>query len=64
MTRNDVTCPDVTGSGLEVKSFHGKLPRSGCISPKTRVLCTFELLNSLNSQDVAVMGQETSRELT
>ena len=54
MTGNDVTRPHVTGSDLEVTSFHRKSPGSGCRRPISQVLGTFELLQGCNSQEVAV----------
>jgi len=61
---NDVTWPCVTWSDPEVMLFHRKSPRSGCKRCKTRVLCTFELLQGCISQEVAVTWQEmTLRDL-
>ena len=61
----DITRPHVTKSGPKMTSFDRKSPGSGCRRLKTCVLCTFELLQGCNSQEVAVMLQEmTSRALT
>ena len=54
MTENDFTWPEVTGSDPEVTLFHRKSPGSGCRRPISLVLGTFELLQAVNSQQVAV----------
>ena len=65
MTENDITWPDVTESDTEATAFTLKLLGIGCRWPKIRNLCTFELLQGYNSQEVAVTWQEkTSHELT
>ena len=46
------------GSDPEVTSFDRKSPGSGCGRAKTRVLCTFKLLQGGNSQEVQVTWQE------
>jgi len=65
MTGNDVRWPHVTGSDPEVTSFDWNSPGSGCRRRISRVLGMFELLQSWNSQEVAVTWQEiTSRDFT
>ena len=44
--------PDVTGSEPEVTSFDLKSPGSDSRRPISQVLCTFELLQGSNSQEV------------
>ena len=58
MTENDVTCPHMTGSDLEVLSFGSKSPGSGCRRHRTHVLCTFELLQGCNSQEVQARNRK------
>ena len=53
-TGNDVTSPEVTGSGPKVTSFDRKSPSSGCRMPIRQVLGTFELLQGCNTQEEAV----------
>jgi len=61
---NNVTCPQVTGSDLELTSFDRKSPGSGCRRPKTGVYCTFNFLQGCSSQEEAVMWRKmTSRDL-
>ena len=65
MTGNEVTEPEVSRNDPEVTSLDWKSTGSGCRTPKSRVLGTFELLQGCNSQEVAVTRQEvTSRGLT
>jgi len=54
VTENDVTGPQVTGSDLEVTSFDGKSPGSGCRGPKTGMYCTFHIPQGCSSQEEAV----------
>ena len=54
MTGNDVTWPEVTGSDPKVTSFDRKSPGCGCRRPISEVWGTFELVQGINSQDVAV----------
>ena len=62
MTGDDVKWPEVTGSDPEVTSFDRKSRGSGCRRPISQVLGTFQLLQGVDSQEVAVMLQEmTSR---
>ena len=58
MRGNDVKRPEVTGSDPEVTSFDRKSRGSGCRRTISQVLGTFELLQGVNSQEVAVMLQE------
>lgn len=51
MTENDGTWPEVTGSDLQVMSFHWKWLAKGCRRPKTRVLDAFQILQGFNSQE-------------
>ena len=63
--RGNVTSPEVTGIDPEVKSFGRKSPGSGCRSPISQVVGTFELLQGCNLQEVAVTSEEmTSRDFT
>ena len=63
VTVNDIMWPHVTWKWPEATSCHRKSSGSGCRMPKTRVLCTFDLLQGCNSQ-VAVPWQEmTSRDV-
>jgi len=64
VTGNHITWPQVTKRDPEVTSFHRKVPGSGCRRPKTRIYCTFHILQGCSSQDEAVMWQEmASRDL-
>ena len=60
MTGSGVTRPHVSGSDPEVTSFHCKSPGNGCRRPISKVLGSFELLLGFNSQEVAVVRQETT----
>ena len=54
----------MSGSEPEVTTFDRKSHESGCRRLKSEVLGTFELLQGSNSQEVAVMSQESRLHVT
>jgi len=62
MTENDVTWTEMTGSDLQVASFHRKWRGEGCRRPRTQVLDLFQRLQGCNSEVSINWKEMMSRE--